>query len=142
MRWSKLKQLIEDRFSEDLKNRLSIISTKYHQSKNEYGEVILELDKKKIYSASEWSAYKKTNGNYYNDKVKYQSEGISTEYDAPQLLFDSLSMSLEEMLEHHDLLIRAIAVSDKRLGKRRIEKIIFSNESELVQKILQIRFGH
>lgn len=58
-------------------------------------------------------------------------------YQSNALLFDSLSMTVEEMLESNSVLIRGLAIADKRCGRRRLEKVEtdLENEHEFIQRI-------
>lgn len=49
-------------------------------------------------------------------------------------LFDYTSMSVEDALASSNFLIRAVAILDRRMGKRRLERVSLANdENELVR---------
>lgn len=50
-----------------------------------------------------------------------------------------LSLSIEEIITSKDPIIRALGMLDSRLGKRRLTRIEITNETELVQRLWQLR---
>jgi len=54
-------------------------------------------------------------------------------------LFCSLSLAVEEMSEHNNPVIRALAIIDARYGKRRLAAFDPNTEHPLVQKLHDLR---
>ena len=55
-------------------------------------------------------------------------------------LFDYLSMSVDDAIESRNFLIRAVAVLDRRIGKRRLEAMsLRTDEHELVRLFYKLR---
>jgi hypothetical protein len=48
MQWSKLKQLVEDRFAEALRGRVSIFVTRYRRSHDEQGRWAILVDGREV----------------------------------------------------------------------------------------------
>lgn len=140
MRWSKIKQMLESRFAEELQGRLKVELTKYRKpTRSENGELFIVLDGSKIFSAAEFKAIKQSQNKYYRDRDKYHEMGITSEFDALADLTQSLSWSVDELFEQPNPLLRGLAVADSRFGKRRIRQIAASEESDFVQAILYAR---
>jgi len=144
MIWSKLKQRVEDRFSDNLHGRLKIYETRQRMGHNHnLGEIWLTLDKERIFSTSDMKGWQRVQamlqeGRSYSQAFdKTAAEGTLPVYQSNALLFDSLSMTVEEMLESNSVLIRGLAIADKRCGRRRLEKVEtdLENEHEFVQRI-------
>ena len=54
-------------------------------------------------------------------------------------LFHSLSLTVKDMLEHNNPVIRALAIIDTRYGKRRLATFDPSTEHQLVQRLHDLR---
>lgn len=144
MMWSKLKQRVENRFSDGLQGRLKIYETRQRMGHNHnLGEIWLTLDKKRIFSTSDMKGWQRMqavlkNGSSYKEAFEQTaSEGTLPIYQSNQLLFESLSMSVEEMLKSHAALIRVLGVADARCGRRRLDKLKqdINTEHECVRRI-------
>ena len=144
MMWSKLKQRVEDRFSDNLHGRLKIYETRQRMGHNHnLGEIWLTLDKERIFSTSDMKGWQRVQamlqeGRSYSQAFdKTAAEGTLPVYQSNALLFDSLSMTVEEMLVSNSVLIRGLAIADKRCGRRRLEKVEtdLENEHEFIQRI-------
>ncbi|ASM72194.1 hypothetical protein SULPSESMR1_01374 [Pseudosulfitobacter pseudonitzschiae] len=54
-------------------------------------------------------------------------------------LFEYLNLSIEEILGSDQMVLRALGMFDKRLGKRRLKSLNLSSDHELVQSFFRIR---
>ena len=145
MQWSKLKKNVEGHFAESIKGRVELRSTRYNKSHDQEGRGSITIDKEEVASfcsITAWNAeYKlaseirETSGatDYRNPDQKneyYQAydqaeeilekQGIHTQYQFYDSLTDFLSMPFEEALSSKNIIIKSLAVLDRRLGKRRI----------------------
>lgn len=130
MRWSKLKQRIEERFAKELKGRLHIYETRQRMGHNHnLGEIWLVLDKERIFSTSDMKGWQRmqhflSEGNSYEEAFeKTGGEGTLPIYKSNQLLFDSLNMPIKEMLNSNYVLLRGLGIADARCGRRRLNEI-------------------
>ena len=141
MRWSKLKKLVESRFSPEFAGRLSVHSAAYGNCT--CGHCWITLDKKVIanfctraFFNTQWGETAK-NPMYKEQWVVY---GELSRQDAYESMFDYVhSLSLEEALRSDDVLIQALTVVDQRLGKRRLEAIEADSLHPLAKALLAIR---
>jgi len=160
MRWSKLKKLIEERFSETFNGRISINSTAYGNCS--CGHAWLTLDKEIIANfctRAFWNRCPK----HFNAKTKsWEHDGpIPFELLAPQknwynsqsVEYGELSrqdaykacwafiheLSIEEALESNNALIQTLAVIDSRVGKRRLKKIDAESLHPLSKRLYKLR---
>ncbi|MBC9874022.1 hypothetical protein [Macrococcoides bohemicum] len=160
MRWTKRKQLIEDFIYDPLKNRISINRIVYRKSHDEEARMTITFDKQEIFTAD--------NIQFALKSFELEKQGVGKEYqpfncddkkidlfektirDAAEAegkyavyhledFFDYFLLSVEEALQHSHVLIRAFAMLDKRLGKRRFSTLDISNEHKLVQQFYEIR---
>ena len=144
MMWSKLKQRIEGRFSDNLQGRLEIYETRQRMGHNHnLGEIWLTLDKERIFSTSDMKGWQRVRamlqeGQSYSQAFdQTAAEGTLPIYQSNALLFDSLNMTVEEMLESRSVLIRGLAIADNRCGRRRLKKMEadLENEHEFIQRV-------
>lgn len=154
MRWSKLKQQIEQRFAVELRNRLAIHVTRHRKSHDQMMQLWLAFDGERIADWSEGETYKAA----HDYRLLLEQEAVmafaasdawtharGTQFlpqDMMLAMFESLSTSIEDMLGHHHLFIRTLALADARLGKRRLRELdrdILA--SELEKRIFDLRMS-
>lgn len=147
MQWSKLKKKVESYFADSVRGRVELRSTRYHKAHDQEGRGYITIDKEEIAnfcSITAWNAeydlaseLRKISGStdftnpdhqqeYYQaydqaDEI-LQKQGIRTQYQFYDSLTDYLSMPLNDALESKNIIIKSIAILDRRLGKRRIPK--------------------
>jgi hypothetical protein len=111
MKWSKLKQQIEARFADSVRGRMAIHITRYGPGVSSMmtrgwltwdGEEILNL------STIEWLLGRET----------------FSRFDLTDALESYLNLSIEDALCSSNTIIRAIAMLDRRVGKRRLQQVV------------------
>jgi hypothetical protein len=127
MRWTKLKQLVEQGFAKSLAKRLTINSAAYGACT--CGHAWLALDKIVIANFCTRA--------YWNHRMGYPPEhpnkmyvdqfasyGEMSRQDAYKACWDFVhSLPINDALHDTDPLIQTLAVVDGRLGKRRLSEI-------------------
>ena len=165
MRWSKLKSGLAELRAVSVAGRLAIHQARYRHSREELGRVWLTIDGNEIASfetaryarrhaelAAELFALRRDQsagrapGIVAFNEVQSDAEEILRRdgaYDDSRALADLeayLSMSLEQALTSSTPLLRALAMTDRRLGKRRLRSLqVGSGEHELVRALYQLR---
>ena len=128
MSWSKLKGKIEDRFAPSLRKRVSIHITSYHEAGWLEGRGWLLVDKTEVPLAS---------------TLPYQAARASGEHDRPSLhavLVRYLDLSVAAALASQEPVHRALAMIDRRLGRRRFEALRpASGEHPTVRRLYDLR---
>lgn len=161
MRWSKLKRLVEERFSYSLKGRLAINSAAYGNCG--CGHAWLTLDKEIVANfctRAFWNRALQDRGNnrYENNRwisdapvPEYVTEAQSKRYgemeygelsrqDAYQSCWEFVhDLSIEEALKSDDPLIQTLAVLDSRVGKRRLKDLDPQELHPLANRLLELR---
>lgn len=169
MKWTKVKRNIESLICDKLKHRLSIHLTQYNVSLGEQKRIWITLDKKEVFNASSanylmehdklWTEIKKetdkpfpyclyecfpefigkTNDSDYTTVILEDKSIFNVEvvYDAftqyPQL-------SIDNALNSESVIIKAIAMLDKRLGKRKLKNLKYSsNVNPLILGFYKLR---
>ncbi|MGR3838045.1 MAG: SF0329 family protein [Cognatishimia sp.] len=164
MRWSKLKQRIEAGFADSAKGRVEIWSTRYRKSHDQEGEAWITIDGQRVYSMGsltylvEWyersSDLQEKRGcldfrdcekiDGYRDAQmevakQLHDEGVMSLGEFNGALFDYLNMSVNEILSSDQMIVRALGMFDRRLGKRRLSLMNVSDEPELIQGFYRVR---
>lgn len=153
MRWSQLKKRLKERIAPSLAASLDLNQTRYRHSHDQEGEFWISAGDDRIYSAGSMT-YLDTLGKLVAEH-RDQGASINEAYDQmwPVLdarslmlleqinkdLFNSLSLTVEEMLEQHNPVIRALALVDARYGKRRLAAFDPADEHPLVQRLFHLR---
>ena len=165
MKWSKLKFLVEDRLAPVLRGRVALHQGRYRYTREEVGRVWVTIDGREVasFDTSRYVArrhevsagIREANGlRPYGDagghaaylEADAQAEDVlrrAGEYDDYHALADLeayLSMAIEDALASPSPLLRALAVADGRVGKRRLRVLAASrNEHPIVQTFLTAR---
>jgi hypothetical protein len=156
MRWSKLKQRLEQRFAPEVGRRVKIHLTRYRESHDaEGGELYVSLDGKKIYGIGELNYFQEMarkreslRSDYgdihqlYDEVGKHLTpRGIASSTTLLTAAFDSLNQPIDEMLASDHPLIRGLAILDARCGKRRLAKIDIENEHGFITRLHALRLS-
>jgi hypothetical protein len=165
MQWSRLKHLVEERLAPTIRSRVSLHQARYRYTLAEVGRVWITIDGREIASfdtssyvakRAELSAqirdarglrpYGDPGGHAEYLEADAEAEAMllrSGEYDDYHALTDLeafLSMSIESALTSPSPLLRALAVADARVGKRRLRTLAAArDEHSLVRTLLTFR---
>lgn len=166
MKWSKLKQCVEERFADSLAGRVEVYSTRYRDRyHDEEGRDWITVDKHEIANFPEqgvWSHHDDiarqlqiaANATDYRDPEQaprycmlektawdiVHKQGVFVRWELNRALFDSLSLSVDDMLRSENGIIRALAMLDRRLGKRRLRALMLpDDELPLVRTLYALR---
>ncbi len=120
MRWSQLKTNLEALRAPALKKRVGLHQARYRYTLEEVGRIWVTIDGREIASFD-----------------------TSSQYDDYQALADLkayLRISIDDALKTDTPLVRALAVIDRRLGKRRLRSLdVGSDEHPLVRELYRLR---
>lgn len=164
MRWSKLKQRIEDGFADSAKGRVEVWSTRYRKAHDREGEAWITIDGQRAHSMGslthlvDWyersrELQKDRNCLDYRDReqiygyreaqreieTQLREEGVIPLWEFNDALFEYLNMPLDQILRSEHMIVRALGIFDKRLGKRRLASMNVSGEHELIQGFFRVR---
>ena len=164
MRWSKLKQRIEEGLADSAKGRVEVWSTRYRRAHDQEGEAWITIDGQRVHSMGtlthliEWyersrELQKERDCLDYRDRAQIdgyreaerevqtqlRSEGVIPLWEFNDALFEYLNMSLEQVLNSDQMIVRALGMFDKRLGKRRLAAMDVSGEHELIKGFYRVR---
>lgn len=162
MQWSKLKQRIEGRMADSLHRRVEVHSTRYYSGQGR-GWItvdrheVADMSSARVAMESVQIAHEASTGECVHDKqaapggtqwyasrsyeqVLHRQDVVLSQYEYHRLLWDSLSLSVEDSLASRDYLIRAFAMLDRRVGKRRLRTLqLGDDEHPLVRQFYDLR---
>jgi hypothetical protein len=160
MRWSKLKSLVEERLAPSLAQRVSLHQARYRHTHEEVGRVTVTVDGREVAAFAThmaWRTVRPRAEQLMNAReawgspaayaqaaaeaeAQLRTEGVFSDAVALDDLEKSLSMSLAAALESESPLVRALAMLDRRLGKRRLRELRLSDdEHALVRALYALR---
>jgi hypothetical protein len=165
MQWSKLKKQVESRFASSMAGRVELRTTNYRHTHDSEGRGWITIDKEEVHNFCTFKFWIEQNAllegirsanNVTNYRDPAQRAGYYHAYEQAEAILDQrgvrsqgwfeeslrdyLSLTLEEGLASTNFLHRALAVIDKRLGKRRLKVLQLSpGEHPLVSRFLELR---
>ena len=137
MKWSKLKQMVEERFADSVKGRVEIFSTRYTKPNSRDGRGWITIDKIQLVNFATPKSWQNFDAYYHEgtmtncvthpaieneDRTEGNliEDGEFSRFDLHECCWEFLDLTIEEALSHKSPLINSLAVLDKRLGKRRL----------------------
>ena len=146
MQWSKLKTRVKDFICPELRDRLDFHVTSYRESHDGADKVWITIDGEKIFSCKhyphEWAGADAYYAGLRGEEIK--SLLVKEEIHSPGNFGDAMRVYLDspilEALESSDPLVKAFAIVDRRVGKRKFAKLeISDSEHSLVKAFYQLR---
>jgi hypothetical protein len=154
MRWSKLKQPVEDRMADSLQRRVEVHTTWYRcLGHDKLGRTWITVDKHEAASMSDlpyWNDYRvladeiRVAKGTINYRDPEQRIAYYAAYDEAEAMVHSrgsyscdqcnhrferyLLMPIDDVVRSGDMLVRALAMLDRRLGKRRLREMRLSDD--------------
>jgi hypothetical protein len=120
VQWSAIKKRAESFLAKELQGRVRFFITSYSEKNRNEGRAWITLDHVEIFSTS-----------------GFERPGARQEFF--EILRDFPNRSVEELLNSDNELQRAIAILDRRIGKRTLERLKGADLSELERKFLAAR---
>jgi hypothetical protein len=153
MQWSQLRKQLKYRIAPGVASKVDFNQTRYRHSHDQEGEFWITLGKERIFSVGSMSylstlwqvtAAHQENGAtpaeaYNHAWPEMDAKGFMLLETINKDLFLSLSQPVEQMLEHGNPVIRALAILDTRFGKRRLAAFDAAGEHPLVQRLFYLR---
>ena len=165
MQWSRLKKEVESHFSPSVAGRVELRITNYRWAHDWEGRGWITIDKHEVHNfcthkyyveynklvdgiraanhATDWCDPKQRDDYDQADaqaNAILEQRGVMSQGWFERSLRQYLSLSIEEVLSSPNFLHRALAVLDKRLGKRRLKALELSpTEHPLVIRLFRLR---
>lgn len=152
-KWSKVKKQLKSFTCDSLKDRIDFHIINYRKAHDQLGRAVIAVDKKEILSMctitaeramnrKEWDIREKQNIEYdinnYNQNLEIgihahemiKTEGILAQYDFFDAVEEYLSSPIEKSIKSTDIIIKLLSLIDRRVGKRSLQKLNESIETE------------
>jgi hypothetical protein len=156
MRWSKLKETAEGFLADSLKGRIRYYQTRYGRGTSEVMARAWITDKKReIANFSTirwwWKCESLTRRNMKSVSIGWQqarsqaenqlaAKGYYADFHFTGALREYITLSIDDALQSSNSLIQAVAMFDRRLGKRRLQKMTENPpEHPLVNAFFRLR---
>ncbi|SEN97751.1 hypothetical protein SAMN04487786_0667 [Paenisporosarcina quisquiliarum] len=165
-KWSKVKKHLKSFTCDSLKDRIDFHIINYRKAHDQLGRALITVDKKEILSMctitaertmhiKEWDIREKQNIKYEIDNRKLnlevglqaheiiKAEGILAQYDFFDALEEFFNSPIEVSLRSDDIVIKILALIDRRVGKRTLQKLKgpIKNEHESIKFFFKLRCG-
>ena len=142
MRWSKLTSSLEALRVPALAKRVSIHQARYRYTREEVGRVWVTVDGREV-ASFDTSTYMRRRAELGTDdraREMLRRRGQYDDYEAIVDLEAYLSLPIDEALTSPSPLLRALAVIDRRVGKRRLRTLAVGPlEHPLVRQMYLLR---
>jgi hypothetical protein len=156
MRWSKLRKELKDKLAENLKNRMDYHLTTYKNSTGYLGRAWITWDGKEILNFSNQDTWNK-HQSYSNElaethyisheqiktternKENIMEKGEFSKYDFAENAFKYLNLNVQEALKSNNPILMALAVVDKRVGKRTLSELRNSECHPMIKHLIELR---
>ena len=127
--WSAMRKILEkDNICDSLKGRIQYFQTRYRRAHDQHGRIAIRLDGKEIVKVDYFDMYENMkcemcDASFYGAFYEYQNN------------------SIDKSIESSDPLVRLFAIMDKRLGRRRLEKLLpeVMKQPEWLQVFFKLR---
>ena len=136
--WAGLNKWLQECLCDDLKDRITYFLTRYHKVHDSYGRAAILLDGRELVCFS-WveqcrqeqqvSAKYAESGNkgwfelYDEMKSAWDKSCTYCEMDFLNAVLEFRNLSIQDALASGNYIIKILAILDKRVGKRTLEKI-------------------
>ena len=163
MQWSKLKTRAEAFFAPTIAGRVELRVTQYRNWRLPEGRAWITLDGKELHSFCTLTHWRERSRlehglrdanhvmSFTSDREGYleasraadailEKQGLGSQSDFMAALYSYLDMTVTDALASEQLVHRALAVLDRRLGKRRLVALeLRTDEHPLVKRLLAFR---
>jgi hypothetical protein len=163
MRWSQLKTALGELCAPELRARVRLHQARYRYTREEVGRVWVTIDGREVASFDTSSYIRRRSelgaalltaqrpeigetsspiGHLEADEKARAALRAAGQYDDYEALADLeayLSMGVDAALKCPSPLVRALAVIDRRVGKRTLRKLAVGEEHQLVRELYLLR---
>jgi hypothetical protein len=141
MQWSKLRKHIEELFADSLKGRVRLHETGYHGMHDEEGRNWITVDGQEIVNMPHWYGWTLRD---YVDRPDLPEKfanyvSLFAEGGLRHAMILYQEMSIRDVVQSQNVLVQAIGMLDRRVGKRRLRALELKDAHPLVQLFHRLR---
>lgn len=152
--------MLNDRLCPELRGRVTYFLTRYHDVHNAYGRAAIRVDGKELVCFCWIEQYRQESDlaealrEHPERKYEQLRVDLKPEWDAAcqycemdflEAVLQYRSMPLQDALRSENLIIRVLAILDRRIGSRTLRRIgsekAFENEPEWVRQFYKLRLS-
>lgn len=160
--WSKVKKKLESFLCDSLKDRVNFIVTNYRKTHDQLGRAFITVDKKEVLNmctiTTEMALYRKireikkerqlssddSSQNLEIWEIAHETvkkEVILAQYDFFDAVEKYFQLSIGNVLQSENMIIKILGLLDRRVGKRTLKSLKESmqQEKEIVQYFYRLR---
>ena len=155
--WSAMRRILEqENICDSLKGRIQYFQTRYRGAHDQTSRIAIRLDGKEIFQSDypNWMTRKyvvlselrdNAAGNerhsLLHEKANYIASTQGGSYSFYDSFYNYYNSSIDKSIESPDAMVRLFAILDKRLGKRRLEKLLpeIERQPEWIQVFFKLR---
>lgn len=156
--WSGLNKWLNECLCEELKGRITYFLTRYHKVHDSYGRAAILLDGKELVCFSWIEQYRQEQqvaAKHNEDRSKgwfelceemkpgWAENCTLCEWDFLSAVLEFRNLSIQDALKSEDYIIKTLAILDKRVGKRTLQKIKeaekYKNYPEWARQFYELR---
>lgn len=135
MQWSRLRTLVESRFADAVKGRVQLQTTGYRGMHDHEGREWITIDGQEIVNMPHWYGWTLRDyigqPNQPAEIADYAS--LFARGGLRSAMHQYLDMSIDDVVCSENVLVRAIGMLDRRVGKRKLRILDTENEHPLVR---------
>lgn len=158
--WSGLNKWLSDSLCDELKGRITYFLTRYHKVHDSYGRAAILLDGKELVCFSWIEMIRKecavnevwrqdrtqsNLGMYDMMKPQWDANCTYCDMDFLNAVLEFRNLSIQDALHSDDHIIKILAILDKRVGKRTLQKIKQAEEYKQypmwARQLYELRLG-
>lgn len=123
-------------FADEVRGRVELRTTRYSKAHDEFGRSWITVDGREIVNMCNYLL----SGDIVADRDPARfKKGVFTGYDLSDAMRTFLAISIDDALHSENPLIRALAVLDRRVGRRRLARIDAAKELPFVRQLFALR---
>ena len=122
--WAGLNKWLNESLCDDMKGRITYFLTRYHKVHDAYGRAAILLDGRELVCFSWIEQYRQEADGYSEEmKPKWDANCTYCEWDFLKAVLEFRNLSIQDALASEDHIIKILAILDKRVGKRTLQKV-------------------
>lgn len=155
--WQYLNKQLKERLCDELRGRITYFLTRYHAVHNAYGRAAIRLDGKELavftwnnsylleYAENRLWENNAPKEEYQKLEREFAEKCILSEWNFLRAAVDFLQTPVSDALNSENYLLKILAVMDRRVGKRTLQKLVesevYKSYPEWVRQFYELRLS-